>query len=221
MAQHRGTYERAINMKKITKKAEELLKEILEHRNENGICDSQYWKDRFESLPLTEDAILRSLFKELKEADMISIRWADNYPYIIQLLANGISYFDEKKLFEDNSESYTNINNFYGPVSDVQIQQGTNNSMQHQSISPFMDDSKISELITKIKKYDSSLNDEYGEENADKLRNTVAELEGLGNKPNTEVKRRSLLSYICDLSVNAGGGLIVEGILHLISTILR
>jgi hypothetical protein len=208
-------------MKNITKKAEELLKEILEHRNENGICDSQYWKDRFEFLSADEDAILCSSFKKLKEANMISISWADDYPYIIRLLADGLAYFEEKKIFEDNSKPHSNTNNFYGPVSGIQIQQGTTNSMQHQSISPAMDASKISELISTIRKYDSSLNDEYGEDNADILRNTVTELEGLENKPDVEVKRRNLLSCIREMSVNAGGGLIAEGILHLISTILR
>ena len=41
-------------MKYLTKRAEELLKEILEHRLSNGNCDTEYWKERFESLSVAD-----------------------------------------------------------------------------------------------------------------------------------------------------------------------
>ena len=207
-------------MKHLTKRAEELLKEILEHRFSNGNCDTEYWKERFESLSVADDALLRSLFKELKEAGMISISWADNYPYILLLLGNGISYFDEKQMSEDYPSPNSNTNFFYGSVSGVQIQQGTVNSTQSQTITAPLDESKIIELINLIRKYDSVLDGEYGKENANKLRNAVTELESTRNKPNSEGKKRGLIAYIRDLSVNAGGGLIAAGILQLISNIL-
>ena len=207
-------------MKHLTKRAEELLKEILDHRLSNGNCDTEYWKERFESLSAADDALLRSLFKELKEADMISTSWADNYPYILLLLGNGISYFDEKQMSEDFPSSNSNTNFFYGLVSGVQIQQGTVNSTQSQTITAPLDESKIIELINLIRKYDSVLDGEYGKENANKLRNAVTELESARNKPNSEGKKRGLIAYIRDLSVNAGGGLIATGIHQLISNIL-
>ena len=206
-------------MKHLTKRAEALLKEILEHRLSNGNCDTEYWRERFESLSVADDALLRSLFKELKEADMISISWASNYPYILLLLGNGISYFDEKQLSEDSQNANTNF--FYGPVNGVQIQQGAINSTQNQTIAASIDEPKIDELIKLIRKYDSVLDDEYGSENAKELRNAVNELESTRNKSNSEEKKRGLIAYIRDLSVNAGGGLIASGILQLVSMIMR
>lgn len=208
-------------MKHLTMRAEDLLKEILEHRLSNGNCDTEYWRERFESLSVADDALLRSLFKELKEADMISTSWADNYPYILLLLGNGISYFDEKHMSEDNLSSNSNTNFFYGPVNGAQIQQGTINSTQNQTTAAPIDESKIDELINMIRKYDSVLDDEYGTENAKELRHAVSELEITRNKPNFEEKKRGLIAYIRDLSVNAGGGLIASGILQLISMIMR
>ena len=175
-------------MKHLTKRAEDLLKEILEHRLSNGNCDTEYWRERFESLSVADDALLRSLFKELREADMISTSWADNYPYILLLLGNGISYFDEKHMSEDNLSSNTNF--FYGPVNGVQIQQGAINSTQNQTTAVPIDESKIDELINTIRKYDSVLDAEYGTENAKELRNAVNELENTRNKTNSEDKKR-------------------------------
>ena len=187
----------------------------------NGNCDTEYWKERFASLSVADDALLRSLFKGLKEANMISISWADNYPYILLLLGNGISYFDEMQMSEDNPKPNSNTNFFYGPVNGFQIQQGAINSTQNQTIAPPLDESRIIELVNSIRKYDSLLDDEYGKENANELRNAVNELESTRKKPNSEEKKRGLIAYIRDLSVNAGGGLIATGILQLVSMIMR
>ena len=46
------------------KRAETLLKEILEHRDEKENCDTDYWKDRFISYSVADDTLIRSLFKE-------------------------------------------------------------------------------------------------------------------------------------------------------------
>ena len=122
-------------------------------------------------------------------------------------------------MLEDNQNSNTNF--FYGSINRVQIQQGTINSTQNQAIDAQINESKIYELIKLIRKYDSVLDDEYGTENAKELRNTVNELESTRNKPNSEDKKRGLIAYIRDLSVNAGGGLIASGILQLVSMIVR
>lgn len=200
-------------MKQLTKKAEELLGEILEHRLENGNCDTDYWRDRFEEYSVSEDAIIRSLFKELREAGMISVSWYDNYPAILMLLGNGVSYFEEKDS-NDNStaQSSSYVNNFYGTATNVQIQQGTVNSSQKMNGEDF--DSLVRQLVQTVKKYDAVLESEYGE-TADDLRKSCEELEltDLRNKDVSWMKKT--VGYIRDLSVNAGGGLIAAGIIEI------
>ena len=81
----------------LTPNAEKLLKEIMDNRLDNGNCDTNYWSERFEGLSFAEDSSLRSTFKELSDAEMIATRWADNVPYVLTILNNGLSYFDIKK----------------------------------------------------------------------------------------------------------------------------
>lgn len=63
--------------------------------------------------------------------------------------------------------------------------------------------------------------DEYGVENAVELRKTVDELESIQDKSNCEEKKRRLINYIRELSINAAGGIISSGIFQLISMIMR
>jgi len=200
-------------MKRLTKKAEELLGEILEHRLENGNCDTDYWRDRFEEYSVSEDAIIRSLFKELREAGMISVSWYDDYPAILMLLGNGVSYFEEKDS-NDNStaQSSSYVNNFYGTATNVQIQQGIVNSSQKMNGEDF--DSLVRQLVQTVKKYDAVLESEYGE-TADDLRKSCEEL-ALTDLRNKDVSwMKKTVGYIRDLSVNAGGGLIAAGIIEI------
>lgn len=74
-------------MIKISKEASIVLQEIIENEN-----ISDYWRDRFYALSNKEDIILRGCFKELSEANYISVRWADNYPYFLQVLKDGYLY---------------------------------------------------------------------------------------------------------------------------------
>lgn len=206
-------------MKRVSKRAEKLLREIIEHRNENGNCDTNYWKHRFEVLSASDNVLLRSLFKELREEGFISVGWADNYPYILYLLAKGLSYFEENEESEEKV-NYAYTNNFYGAVNGVQIQQGTKDSNQKQNISIPYDFTHIDELIQTLKKYDSVLNDDYGAEGAEKVREAADDLEAaLCNNEKPE-KVMGILRYIRDLSVNAGGGLVAAGIIRLISKIM-
>ncbi|GJM57541.1 hypothetical protein AAK706_05615 [Erysipelotrichaceae bacterium 66-17] len=207
-------------MRKLSKKSEELLQEILDHRLDNGMGDTEYWKKRLKSVSSAEDIIIRSQFKELKEAEMISVYWADNYPCFLSLLSNGISYFEEKNNIEDGLKSNSIVNNFYGSANGIQIQQGTYYSSQNQTRSTPIDELKITDLINTIKLYDSVLDAEYGKNNADELRKIAEELEKIRNKPNEEVKKRKLISIIRDISTNAVGGLISSGILQLVSSML-
>ena len=206
-------------MKHLSRMAESLLREILDHRDERGNCDTTYWQQRFDNLSVSEDALLRSLFKELREEDMISVDWADNCPYILLLLAKGLSYFEEKELSE-NSKSNTYTNNFYNTVSGVQIQQGSVNSRQNQTLPKSMDISDINKLIQTIRHYNSVLNEDYGTEDADKIRTLTNDLEtAVNNHENTDNVKR-MLTYIRDLSANASGSLVAVGIMNLIKKIM-
>lgn len=89
-----------MEFKELTPNAENLLKEIMDNRLENGSSDPKYWEKRFESLSFADDGQLRSTFKELSDAEMIETHWADNIPYMITVLNNGVSYFDIKKTKE-------------------------------------------------------------------------------------------------------------------------
>lgn len=205
-------------MKYLTKPSENLLREILEHRIESGNCDTSYWKNRFESLVSTDDALLRSLFKELHEYGAINVRWADNYPYIIMVLGKGLSYFDEVKREERNKNSNTYVNNFYSDARNIQIQQGTIDSKQKFSCAE-TDEVLLHQLIEIIKKYDAILDDEFGRD-ARLLREYNADLEIVLGKSENKTAIKKIVGYIRDLSVNAGGGLVAAGILNLVQMIL-
>ena len=72
---------------KVSKEAEALLIEILEHEQ-----DSNYWSVRFGSLLSRDDIILRGCFKELQENGLIDVKFASNYPYLITVLKDGYLY---------------------------------------------------------------------------------------------------------------------------------
>lgn len=88
----------------LTPNTEKLLKEILEHRLQNGLGDVHYWKKRFDGLHFADDLQLRSQFKQLSDAHMIQTQWAADVPYMIVVLENGVSYFDQKKKQEDQKK---------------------------------------------------------------------------------------------------------------------
>ena len=71
----------------ISNEAQELLKEIIDN-----IQNGDYWRERFEGLSKRDDSILRGCFRELREAGMISVQYANNYPYVIEILKDGYLY---------------------------------------------------------------------------------------------------------------------------------
>ena len=207
-------------MKRLTKAAEELLKEILDHRLSNGECDTKYWKDRFEQLSLSEDILLRSLFKELRISEMISVSWADNFPYILVLLGNGVSYFEEierEERMEKQSVSY--VNNFYGKSNNVQIQQGNVHATQNINIQEKDDNSLEGELVGLIRKYDAVLNAEFGED-GNEVRNKASELDKAINEGKEETVKKNIVRFLRDLASNASGGLVAAGIIEIATRIL-
>ena len=60
---------------------------------------------------------------------------------------------DEKNMGEQQ-KIINNTNNFYDKVTGVQIQQGTNNSLQEQTVMQEFDYDKLTKILEEIKKYD-------------------------------------------------------------------
>ncbi len=84
----------------LTKGAESLLQEIIDHRNENGIVDADYFFNKLEAMNQADDEIYRSCFKELSDYDLAKTHWADNGPYMISLTSAGLEYFEQRKSAE-------------------------------------------------------------------------------------------------------------------------
>ena len=84
----------------LTKGAESLLQEIIEHRNENGIVDADYFFKKLEAMNQAEDDLYRSCFKELSDYDLAKTHWADNGPDMLSLTSAGMEYFAQKKAAE-------------------------------------------------------------------------------------------------------------------------
>ncbi|MGN6710115.1 hypothetical protein [Anaerocolumna jejuensis] len=89
-------------MSEISEEARDTLSEIMEHED-----DSQYWQKRFDTLSSRDDTILRGCFKELRENGLINTQWADNYPYIIQILKDGYLY--DKHIQSDQDSNIINF----------------------------------------------------------------------------------------------------------------
>ncbi|MCR5803731.1 MAG: toll/interleukin-1 receptor domain-containing protein [Clostridia bacterium] len=88
----------------LSNNCEKLLREILDNRNPDGSCDLSHWEERFDALNISEDIELRSQFGKLKERGMIFVKWADNIPYLLSVLEDGLSYFELKDLYSPNTE---------------------------------------------------------------------------------------------------------------------
>ena len=80
-------------MNVVSKEANEVLIEIIENLN-----IEHYWENRFETISGREDTILRGCFKELKDNELIDTKWADNIPYIINVLKDGYMHYDHLKI---------------------------------------------------------------------------------------------------------------------------
>lgn len=71
----------------LSQEARILLQEIIGNEN-----TPNYWHERFSNLEKQDDSILRGCFKELTDAGMIKTSWADNYPFVINILKDGYLY---------------------------------------------------------------------------------------------------------------------------------
>lgn len=197
----------------ISEKAEELFQEIINNINKNA-----YWEKRFEPLNSSEDIVLRTLFKELVDANLIKVYWADNIPYHIEILSNWQTYFNKKKLYDDSPKNIF-TNNFYGTVTNAQIQQNPSNSNQIVTNNNLEYQSKIDDLILKLKEYDSILEKDIGQKNADLIRNQISELQQ-SNQENNISKSKEILHSIKEVFVNASGSLIAAGVIQAIQSLV-
>lgn len=114
-----------------------------------------------------------------------------------------------------------NTNNFYGNVSNVQVQQGTVNSTQTQTVTSMetIDFEKVLEFVDKVKKYNNFFEDEFGD-NATEVREKITEIETLAKKRENPSKIKILLCELKNLSVGVAGSLIATGIVEGIKLLL-
>ena len=85
-------------MERLSSGAEQLLKEIIEHRNENGACDLDYWRIRFEKLEtnFSLEVRVRNQFGILHREGMIDVQWASDIPYTLFVLDPGLAYYENE-----------------------------------------------------------------------------------------------------------------------------
>ena len=124
-----------------------------------------------------------------------------------------------EKIMEERKRIVNNTNNFYGEATGIQIQQGTNNSLQEQTITQEFNYAKVKEVLEQIKKYDSMFDEEYGEK-APELRNMIEEMEVLLQKRENPSKIKMVLTEIKNLSIGIAGSLIASVILATIAPVL-
>ena len=204
----------------LRKDSEKFLKIVLEKRKENGSDIITCTLDMFSEIPNIEFNV-GNIMDDLKLHNCIS---GNSTVFIsgevqVILTIDGIEYFKEKEIqMRENQRITNNTNNFYGEVTGVQIQQGTVNSSQSQSVNQGFDYAEVAEIIQKIKKYDSFLDDEYGE-NALEIRNKIDEIEYLVQKKENPSRIKTLLSDIKNLSIGVTGSLIASGIVTLLSRV--
>lgn len=204
----------------LRKDSEKFLKIVLEKRKENGSDIITCTLDIFNEIPNIEFNV-GNIMDDLKLHNCIS---GNSTVFIsgevqVILTIDGIEYFKEKEIqMRENQRITNNTNNFYGEVTGVQIQQGTVNSSQSQSVNQGFDYAEVAEIIEKIKKYDSFLDDEYGE-NALEIRNKIDEIEDLVQKKKNPSRIKTLLSDIKNLSIGVTGSLIASGIVTLLSRV--
>ena len=204
----------------LRKDSEKFLKIVLEKRKENGSDIITCTLDIFNEIPNIEFNV-GNIMDDLKLHNCIS---GNSTVFIsgevqVILTIDGIEYFKEKEIqMKENQRITNNTNNFYGEVTGVQIQQGTVNSSQSQSVNQGFDYAEVAEIIQKIKKYDSLLDDEYGE-NALEIRNKIDEIEYLVQKKENPSRIKTLLSDIKNLSIGVTGSLIASGIVTLLSRV--
>ena len=113
---------------------------------------------------------------------------------------------------EKEPEMNNNIN-IYGNATDVQIQQGSNNSNQMKGT----EIEKYQDILNQINKYRSQIPDEFGEK-SDALLEALDEAQEALDTRNVSGWQRAI-GVIKDLAIGVSGSLIASGILGLLPAI--
>lgn len=96
----------------VSEESRQLLIEIIENDNQQ-----EYWRKKFDGLSQRDDAIIRGCFKELCDSGLVNVKWADNYPFYIQILKDGYLYEKHKK-----EEEYSEMSPFERGLYDLMVQ---------------------------------------------------------------------------------------------------
>lgn len=99
-------------MERLSSGAEQLLRDIFEHRNENGACDLSYWEKRFDDLEsnFNLEVQIRSQFGTLHDEKMIDVQWASDVPYELFILDRGFEYYE--RFLQGGNEQVSDVNVF-------------------------------------------------------------------------------------------------------------
>ena len=108
------------------------------------------------------------------------------------------------------------INNYYGTVNGMQVQQGNDTAIQNQTVGQNdFDYTNVQKIVEQIKKYDNVLDDTYNDD-ADKVREIVSEVTALTERKEEPKKIKNALLALKDLSIGVSGNIIASGIINLI-----
>lgn len=151
-------------------------------------------------------------FEKLKQYGLISdYRYYISEYWGIIILPGLLNYFTRREKAILQEKQSHNTNNFYGDVTGIQIQQGTVNSSQTQTITQDFDYGAIRDMIENIKKYDGMFDTEFGDK-ALEVREKIAALEEIIEKRENPSKIKMLLIELKNLAVGVTGSLIASGI---------
>ncbi len=198
------------NLKILDKTAEELVNIIY---NAYSRTDYKVTNNDVE-IPQYMEGDLQLEFEKLKQYGLIS-----QYGYYItgaweiSILPCMLTYMQDKEdamSQEQRTNNYTNV--FNGNVTDVQIQQGTVNSIQTKTVTAELDYEAVGKLVEQIRKYDGMLDAEFGE-NAVELREKVKELSVLVQSKNNPSRIKVLLGDVKSVALKVTGSIIASGIL--------
>lgn len=199
----------------LRKDSEKFLEIVLKKREEIGKDALSFGLEDFREIPNIQINI-GTILDDLKIHGCIGDNSLKNVigEIKIYLTLEGIEYFKNKEGINQVEQMGGNVTNFYGSVNNMQMQQGTINSTQTQTITTeSVAFDKVAEFVEKVKKYDSLLEDEYGEQ-APEVREKLDEIASLVQKEENPGKIKSLLMELKNLSVGVGGSLIATGIVE-------
>lgn len=206
----------------LRKDSKRFLEIVLEKREELGEDALKLEMEDFSEIPNIQMNI-KAIFDDLKKHGCISNSssiWLSGGMNIF-LTMEGIDYFKDKEKEKQLEMMSSNVQNFYAPVSNVQMQQGTVNSTQTQTITTeTVDFEKIAEFLEKIKKYDPLLEEEYGGHSAE-VREKLDEISLLVQKKENPSRIESLLIDLKNLSIGIKGSLIATGIVEGIKFLIQ